>query len=106
MAKTAQLEQFDEELYKVTDDGQKQTDKYLIATSEQPLSAIHDGEWLQDKDLPIRYGLTLSPGATTNVALDMQATVPVIGKKQEHMVKMHGGFSAFISLRRSVGPVA
>ncbi|KAI4204370.1 MAG: hypothetical protein LQ350_001126 [Teloschistes chrysophthalmus] len=55
MAKTAQLEQFDEELYKVTDDGQKQTDKYLIATSEQPLSAIHDGEWLQDKDLPIRY---------------------------------------------------
>lgn len=55
MAKTAQLEQFDEELYKVTEDGEKQTDKYLIATSEQPLSALHDGEWLQDKDLPIRY---------------------------------------------------
>ncbi|KAI4262784.1 MAG: hypothetical protein L6R42_002047 [Xanthoria sp. 1 TBL-2021] len=55
MAKTAQLEQFDEELYKVTDDGEKQTDKYLIATSEQPLSALHDGEWLQDRDLPIRY---------------------------------------------------
>lgn len=55
MAKTAQLEQFDEELYKVTDDGERQTDKYLIATSEQPLSALHDGEWLQDKDLPIKY---------------------------------------------------
>ncbi|KAL8972577.1 MAG: hypothetical protein Q9183_000470 [Haloplaca sp. 2 TL-2023] len=55
MAKTAQLEQFDEELYKVTDDGEKQTDKYLIATSEQPLSALHDGEWLQEKELPIRY---------------------------------------------------
>ncbi|MCJ1383583.1 Cytosolic seryl-tRNA synthetase [Xylographa soralifera] len=55
MAKTAQLEQFDEELYKVTDDGEKHTDKYLIATSEQPLSAIHEGEWLQDKDLPIKY---------------------------------------------------
>ncbi|KAL8996766.1 MAG: hypothetical protein Q9169_003789 [Polycauliona sp. 2 TL-2023] len=55
MAKTAQLEQFDEELYKVTDDGDKQADKYLIATSEQPLSALHDGEWLQDKELPIRY---------------------------------------------------
>ena len=54
MAKTAQLEQFDEELYKITDDGEKQADKYLIATSEQPLSALHDGEWLQDKDLPIR----------------------------------------------------
>ncbi|MCJ1321049.1 Cytosolic seryl-tRNA synthetase [Xylographa vitiligo] len=55
MAKTAQLEQFDDELYKVTDDGEKHTDKYLIATSEQPLSAIHEGEWLQDKDLPIKY---------------------------------------------------
>lgn len=55
MAKTAQLEQFDEELYKVTDDGDKETDKYLIATSEQPLSALHEGEWLQEKDLPIKY---------------------------------------------------
>ena len=52
MAKTAQLEQFDEELYKVSDGGEE---KYLIATSEQPLSAIHDGEWLVERDLPIRY---------------------------------------------------
>ncbi|PKY05348.1 seryl-tRNA synthetase, cytoplasmic [Aspergillus campestris IBT 28561] len=55
MAKTAQLEQFDEELYKVTESEDKSTDKYLIATSEQPLSALHDSEWLQDKDLPIKY---------------------------------------------------
>ncbi|KAL5332369.1 hypothetical protein BJX70DRAFT_135844 [Aspergillus crustosus] len=55
MAKTAQLEQFDEELYKVTESEDKATDKYLIATSEQPLSALHDSEWLQDKDLPIKY---------------------------------------------------
>ncbi|KAL2813335.1 hypothetical protein BDW59DRAFT_154871 [Aspergillus cavernicola] len=55
MAKTAQLEQFDEELYKVSESEDKATDKYLIATSEQPLSALHDSEWLQDKDLPIRY---------------------------------------------------
>ncbi|PNS15428.1 Serine--tRNA ligase, cytoplasmic [Sphaceloma murrayae] len=55
MAKTAQLEQFDEELYKVSDTGRPEDDKYLIATSEQPLSALHDGEWLQDKDLPIKY---------------------------------------------------
>ena len=54
MAKTAQLEQFDEELYKVTDDGTAATDKYLIATSEQPISAMHADEWLQDKDLPIK----------------------------------------------------
>ena len=51
MAKTAQLEAFDEELYKVSDG---EADKYLIATSEQPLSALHDGEWLHDKDLPIK----------------------------------------------------
>ena len=55
MAKTAQLEQFDEELYKVIEDEKDKTsDKYLIATSEQPLSALHEGEWLQDSDLPIK----------------------------------------------------
>ena len=54
MAKTAQLEQFDEELYKVID-GEAQNDKYLIATSEQPISAFHADEWLVAKDLPIKY---------------------------------------------------
>ncbi|KAI5798990.1 hypothetical protein EDC01DRAFT_721553 [Geopyxis carbonaria] len=54
MAKTAQLEQFDDELYKVVD-GDEKNDKYLIATSEQPISALHADEWLQDKDLPIHY---------------------------------------------------
>ncbi|KAI9785033.1 MAG: Cytosolic seryl-tRNA synthetase [Geoglossum umbratile] len=54
MAKTAQLEQFDEELYKVVD-GDEQNDKYLIATSEQPISAFHADEWLIEKELPIRY---------------------------------------------------
>ncbi|KAI7626127.1 Serine--tRNA ligase, partial [Hortaea werneckii] len=56
MAKTAQLEQFDEELYKVTEkENDPASDKYLIATSEQPISALHEGEWLNDKDLPIKY---------------------------------------------------
>ncbi|KAI1138947.1 seryl-tRNA synthetase [Hypoxylon sp. FL0543] len=54
MAKTAQLEQFDEELYKVVD-GEAQNDKYLIATSEQPISAFHADEWIVAKDLPIKY---------------------------------------------------
>lgn len=54
MAKTAQLEQFDEELYKVTESEDPSTDKYLIATSEQPLSALHDGEWILEKELPIK----------------------------------------------------
>ncbi|KAK2777524.1 Cytosolic seryl-tRNA synthetase [Onygenales sp. PD_12] len=56
MAKTAQLEQFDEELYKVTENSEDSaSDRYLIATSEQPLSALHSSEWLQDGDLPIKY---------------------------------------------------
>ncbi|KAK2749173.1 Cytosolic seryl-tRNA synthetase [Myotisia sp. PD_48] len=56
MAKTAQLSQFDEELYKVSEGGDDpNSEKYLIATSEQPLSALHDGEWLQEKELPIKY---------------------------------------------------
>ncbi|QUC18976.1 uncharacterized protein UV8b_03217 [Ustilaginoidea virens] len=54
MAKTAQLEQFDEELYKVID-GEAKNDKYLIATSEQPISAFHADEWLIPKQLPIKY---------------------------------------------------
>ncbi|KAI8886360.1 seryl-tRNA synthetase [Backusella circina FSU 941] len=54
MAKTAQLSQFDEELYKVSGDGE---DKYLIATSEQPISAYHSGEWFEkpSEQLPIKY---------------------------------------------------
>ncbi|ORX91470.1 hypothetical protein BCR34DRAFT_581444 [Clohesyomyces aquaticus] len=56
MAKTAQLSDFDEELYKVTESKDNpQTDKYLIATSEQPISALHSEEWLGEKDLPIKY---------------------------------------------------
>lgn len=56
MAKTAQLEQFDEELYKVTEkENDPASDKYLIATSEQPISAMHEGEWLNEKELPIKY---------------------------------------------------
>ncbi|KAG6830196.1 hypothetical protein H0H92_001783 [Tricholoma furcatifolium] len=54
MAKTAQLDQFDEELYKVigSDD-----EKYLIATSEQPISAFHSDEWFEspESQLPIKY---------------------------------------------------
>jgi len=54
MAKTAQLDQFDEELYKViaADD-----EKYLIATSEQPISAFHSEEWFEkpSEQLPIKY---------------------------------------------------
>ncbi|KAK9466674.1 hypothetical protein V1512DRAFT_163956 [Lipomyces arxii] len=54
MAKTAQLSQFDEELYKVVDGSDE---KYLIATSEQPISAYHSDEWFEQpsEQLPKRY---------------------------------------------------
>ena len=54
MGKTAQLEQFDEELYKVTE-GPDTDDKYLIATSEQPLSAMYADEWMTTQDLPQKF---------------------------------------------------
>lgn len=56
MAKTAQLEQFDQELYKVIEGYEGEEDKYLIATSEQPISALHAGEWFESpkEQLPIR----------------------------------------------------
>lgn len=54
MSGVAQLEDFDEQLYKVT--GENGDDKYLIATSEQPICAFHKDEWIQEKDLPKKYG--------------------------------------------------
>ena len=54
MSKTAQLSEFDEELYKVIDG---EDEKYLIATSEHPISAYHSGEWFEkpQEQLPIHY---------------------------------------------------
>lgn len=52
MAECAQLSQFDEELYKVTGEGD---DKYLIATSEQTLCALHRRSWFERAELPVRY---------------------------------------------------
>jgi seryl-tRNA synthetase len=52
MSQCAQLSQFDDELYKVSGEGD---DKYLIATAEQPLSTFHRGQWMDTKSLPIRY---------------------------------------------------
>lgn len=52
MAGVAQLEQFDEELYKVSASDE---DRYLIATSEQPICAYHKDEWMEEKSLPLYY---------------------------------------------------
>ena len=58
MAGIAQLEDFDEQLYKVsgkTDDPEGSSEKYLIATSEQPLCGYHRNEWVDEKPPPRRY---------------------------------------------------
>ncbi|CAG0913417.1 unnamed protein product [Notodromas monacha] len=58
MQEVAQLSQFDEELYKVTGKGSEKDgadEKYLIATSEQPIAAFHRDEWIAESALPIRY---------------------------------------------------
>lgn len=57
MAKCAQLDDFDEQLYKVSGDG----DKYLIATSEQPMCVYHVDEWVDERELPRKYA-----GMSTN----------------------------------------
>merc|ERR1719220_2710143 len=61
MQEVAQLSQFDEELYKVVGKGSEDVkdksidEKYLIATSEQPIAAYHRDEWVSEKNLPIKY---------------------------------------------------
>jgi len=61
MNQVAQLTQFDDELYKVVgkrSEDEKDTEieeKYLIATSEQPIAAFHMDEWMSEKELPKRY---------------------------------------------------
>ncbi|KAK3101670.1 hypothetical protein FSP39_005358 [Pinctada imbricata] len=61
MQEVAQLSQFDEELYKVIGKGSEKGDdstldeKYLIATSEQPIAAYHRDEWIPTESLPIKY---------------------------------------------------
>eukprot|EP00931_Biecheleriopsis_adriatica_P087169 TRINITY_DN61676_c0_g1_i1.p1 TRINITY_DN61676_c0_g1~~TRINITY_DN61676_c0_g1_i1.p1 ORF type:complete len:571 (-),score=126.58 TRINITY_DN61676_c0_g1_i1:186-1898(-) len=60
MAGIAQLSDFDEQLYKVTTGNNNpedlaEKDKYLIATSEQPLCALHAKEVLDERELPLRY---------------------------------------------------
>lgn len=108
MAKTAQLEDFDEELYKVTESEDKSTDKYLIATSEQPLSALHDGEWMTEKDLPIKceqiIPVTFRPILyfTNMVSAGTLAIAPVIERKLVLMERMHGVSSGFTNLKRYV----
>lgn len=56
MAQAAELKDYDEVLYKVVETADNQElDKYLIATSEQPLTAFHRNQTLYKTDLPKKY---------------------------------------------------
>jgi len=61
MQEVAELSDFDDQLYKVIGKSSEQKgeggeeEKYLIATSEQPIAAYHRDEWLPKEALPIRY---------------------------------------------------
>ena len=35
--------------------GPDSEDKYLIATSEQPLCAMHRRQWFEERELPLKY---------------------------------------------------
>ena len=52
MSECAQLEDFDEQLYKVSGEGEE---KYLIATSEQTLCSMMRHRWVDPKTCPMRY---------------------------------------------------
>merc|ERR1712060_575432 len=56
MAKTAELADYDDVLYKVLEDKEHpELDKYLIATSEQPISAFHRNQNIDQTKFPLRY---------------------------------------------------
>lgn len=110
----AQLEQFDEELYKVTGDGE---DKYLIATSEQPICGFHANEWMEEKALPLRYAgehECTTPSLTLTLTLPssiLQASLRASARRRASTARTPGASSACTSSRRSssspsVSPVA
>jgi seryl-tRNA synthetase len=59
MAETCQLSDFEESLYKIVGQGQEEA-MYLVATSEQPISALYRNEWLAPEELPKRFAGTSS----------------------------------------------
>jgi len=55
MEATCQLSDFGENLYEVEGTDEGKDPYYLIATSEQPISAMHMNEWIKPPELPKRY---------------------------------------------------
>jgi len=61
MGQAAELADYDEVLYKITEsDDRPDLDKYMIATSEQPITALHRNKVIDRSTLPIKYAGTSS----------------------------------------------
>lgn len=75
MQEVAQLSQFDDELYKVIgkggEKGEVTDEKYLIATSEQPIAAYHRDEWIPEGSLPIKYVNEKIPISNESIIYDL-----------------------------------
>jgi seryl-tRNA synthetase len=59
MNETCQLSDFEENLYKIEGTNGEEP-MYLIATSEQPISALYRNEWIEPSDVPMRFAGTSS----------------------------------------------
>lgn len=55
MGKLCQMEDYDDTLYKVNSSNNDPNYKYMIATSEQPLTGYYENKILNSEDLPIKF---------------------------------------------------
>jgi seryl-tRNA synthetase len=52
---TGQLPKFEQDLFKISASGERSYDLFLIPTAEVPVTNLHAGEILEDRELPRRY---------------------------------------------------
>jgi seryl-tRNA synthetase len=52
---TGQLPKFEQDLFKISASGERSYDLFLIPTAEVPVTNLHAGEILDDRELPRRY---------------------------------------------------
>lgn len=56
MGQAAELKDYDDVLYKITEGPEHHgDDKYMIATSEQPITALYRNKVIEKKQLPLRF---------------------------------------------------
>ena len=112
MSGIAQLEDYDEQLYKVvgkTDDPEGATEKYLIATSEQPMCGYHQGAWLEEAELPKKCASEAPRALGARAVLTAHLAAPLgtpacrraSARRRARRARISAVSSASTSLRRS-----